>query len=182
MRQNPSEASSYSRLSLLLSETKKDELVLYSYIYQYMTELVGRKDDNHNSIMSMYLNVFESKFKHYFRLNIRQKLKQYNVRLELLDNVAKTHTNDDDDAMVLEHDNDNENDILQEEIRKLCVVMNDKQKTCASKSEYILVERIYVGFQLFIDFFSSLKDTTTTLDILQSVSYTHLTLPTMIRV
>ena len=166
-RQNPSEASSDSRLSLVLSETKKDELVLYSYIYQYMTELVGRKDDNHNSIMSMYLNVFESKFKHYFRLNIRQKLKQYNVRLELLDNVAKTHTNDDDDAMVLEHDNDNENDILQEEIRKLCVVMNDKQKTCASKSEYILVERIYVGFQLFIDFFSSLKDTTTTLDILQ---------------
>ena len=172
MRQLPSEAaSSECRLSFLPSETKNDELVLYSYVYQHMSELVGNKEDNHTSIMTMYMNIFESKFKHYFRSNIRQKLKQYDVRLEVLDSITNNHLNKehtgfndaaDDDAMVLEHDNEND-----EEIRKLCVVMNDKEKTCASKEEYILVERIYVGFHLFIDFFSSLKDTNTTVDILQ---------------
>jgi hypothetical protein len=97
-------------------------------------------------------------------LNIRQKLKRYDVRLDLLDIICETIPTKDDDAdndnMILECD-----DIIQDELNVILASMNAKQKSCSSKKNYIIVERIYIGFQLFIDFFSSL--TQSNLDILQ---------------
>lgn len=139
---------------------RHDELVVYYYISKYMSDLVGK--NHHTSIMTTYLNMFETKFKYYFRLNIRQKLKRYDVRLDLLDIMCETipTKDDDDDNMILECD-----DIIQDELNVILTSMNAKQKSCSSKENYIIVERIYIGFHLFIDFFSSL--TQSNLDILQ---------------
>lgn len=163
MRKTPKPLPSLSLQSSNCIHTH-DELVVYSYISNYMSDLVGK--NNHTSIMSTYLDMFETKFKYYFRLNIRQKLKRYDVRLDLLDIICETiqtkddDNDDNDDNMILECD-----DIIQDELNFILASMNAKKKNCSSKENYIIVERIYIGFQLFIDFFSSL--TQSNLDILQ---------------
>ena len=121
-----------------------DENLTYSILYNYFS---GNLNKGSSSLMSMYKELFSSTFKIFFKKNLKKKFSLYNVRMAILLDMYNP-TNDNN--MVLE----NCHDIIEEEKLIVCNSMKNHHKKFSSKSHCILIERIYIGFCLFQDFFS----------------------------
>ena len=140
---------------------KKEELQLYQYFYQYFCQLVEDKPPTNASIMSMYTDVFQTKFEYYFRLNFKRKLQLYDVSLDLVKNLLNgEHDRDfykDDNDMIIEYDHNH--DIIEDEIKKVYRLMEKRHKNanCSTNEESFVLERIDLSYQLFKIFFSSLE-------------------------
>ena len=111
--------------------------------------------------MSMYTDVFQTKFEYYFRLNFKRKLQLYDVSLDLVKNLLNgEHDRDfykDDNDMIIEYDHNH--DIIEDEIKKVYRLMEKRHKNanCSTNEESFVLERIDLSYQLFKIFFSSLE-------------------------